>query len=221
MTINAHISTSDPLSLASAGVINLVDLTPSTPRSFHEVLLSNGKYKSAALKTLKPLDQWEITYELLDTASLVIPLGVAVNVSYLVTALSCSCAPDKYPEVKVTVIKPSNANKIKAYGSAISYTFTGGFGIVNKFGATSTNAFISSSLSISMQSLEAMEETTGDFLEGGLYKFGFKEETSFEAYAAITYAAAHATPNKPTTPKETRDGWQVYPASFWKYLDPA
>lgn len=222
MTIAAHITSTDPLGLASAGVINLVDITPSTPRSFLEVLLPTGKYKSAAVKTLKPLDQFDVTYELLDTASLVIPLGVAVNTNYLVSALSCTCGPDKYPEVKVSVIKPSVANKIKAYGgTATSITIAGGLGIVNKWGATSTAAFISSQMSISMQTLEAMEETGGDFLEGGIYKFGFKQETSFEAYAAITFAAAHAAPNHPATSRETREGWQIFSASFWKYLDPA
>jgi hypothetical protein len=217
---SVHISSSDPLGKASAGVINLTSITPSTPRSFVEVLLSTGKYDISSLKTIKPLEQWDLTYELLDTASLSLSLGVAQNTSYLITALSCSCAPDKYPEVNVTIIKPSAANKIKANGSGVAVALVGGFGVVNKFGATSTAAFVSSQMSISLQTLEAMEETSGDFMQAGIYHFGFKQECQAEAYAAITIpAGAHAQTNAPTTPKETREGWQIYPAAWWTYLD--
>jgi hypothetical protein len=218
--MTVHITTADPLGLASAGVINLKSLTPSTPRSYVEVLLASGKYSAAAIKTIKPLEQWDITYELLDTASLVVHLGVVVNTNFLVTAYSCNCGPEKYPEVNLTVIKPSSAGMIKA-GTDKTITAVGGFGIVNKWGATSTKSFISSGCTISMQSLEAMHETSGDFMAAGIYRFGFKQECQAEAYAAIvTPVGAHATPNAPTTPKETAEGWQSYQASWWTYLDP-
>lgn len=219
---SVHITTADPLGLADPGVINLKSLTPSTPRSFLEVLGSDGKYIAEAIKTLNPLEQFDIVYELLDTASLEIPLGVAVNTNYLITSLSCSCGPKKYPEVSLTVIKPSNAAMIKAYSGAITLTFVGGMGIVNKFDATSTGSFISSQCSVSMQSLDADNETTGDFETDGIYRYGFKQEVSCEAYGAITIpGTAHASPNAPATPKETAEGWQIYAASFWTYLDPA
>lgn len=219
---NVHITSTDPLGLASAGVINLKSITPSTPRSYHEVLLSSGKYKADALKVLKPLDQFEIVYELLDTASLTLSFGVAVNTNYIITAASCACGPDKYPLVTVTAIKPTAINMLKASSDGVTLVCAGGFGIVNKWGATATSAFISSNCSVSMQTLDAMDETSGDFLVGGLYYFGWKQEMSFEAYGVITApAGSHATPNKPATPKESAEGWQVYPASFWKYLSPA
>jgi hypothetical protein len=222
MTVAHHITTADPLNLATAGVINLKSLTPSTQKGYAEVLLATGKYKASALKVLKPLEQWDIVYELLDTASLVVAFGAAVNTNYLVTAYACSCGPEKYPEVTLTCIKPSAANLIKAYASAISLTAVGGFGIVNKWGATSTDNFISSQCSISMQAIDRMHESSGDFMVGGIYRFGFKQECSAEAYGAITTpVGAHATPNKPTTPKETAEGAQSYTASWWTYLDPA
>jgi hypothetical protein len=49
----AHISSDDPLDLADAGVINLVGLTPSTPRSYAEALLSEGKYLASALQIMR------------------------------------------------------------------------------------------------------------------------------------------------------------------------
>lgn len=222
MAANAHLTVTDPLGLASAGVINFVGYTPSTPRSYLEVDAPSGKPLAAAVKLLKPLDQFEIEYDLLDTASLVVPFGVAVNTNYLITAASCDCGPDKYPRVALTCIKPSAAAMIKAYTGSITLTFVGGMGIVNKFGATSTGAFISSKCSVSMKSLEAMHETSGDFLTGSIYRFGFKQELSYEAYEAIVApAGAHGSPNIPATPKQSPDGWQIYSASFWKYLDPA
>jgi hypothetical protein len=216
-----HISTTDPLGLADAGVVNLISITPSQSKTFAEVLESAGKYIAAAIKTTQPLDQFECVYELLDDADVDVVLGVAFNTSYLVTAVSCSCGPDKYPQLTVTAIKPSSAGMIKANGAGITLNFVGGFGIVNKFGATAASAFISSQSSVSMQSLEAMDETSGDFLADGIYRFGFKEECSVEAYGVITApTGATAIPNQPATPKESREGWQVYSASWWTYLDP-
>jgi hypothetical protein len=221
MTLAAHITSADPLDLAEEGVIELVSIKPSTPRTYSEVMNSAGKYIAAALKVLKPLEQWDITYRLLDTASLTLTFGAAINTDYLLTAGACSCGPDKYPEVTVTAIKPSSAAMIKTYaGAAITQTFVGGFGIVNKFSATSTASFISSSCSISMQALEAMHETSGDFEEDGIYKFGFKQECQATAYAAIVIpGTAHASPNAPATPSEGEADWQIYEASWWTYLD--
>lgn len=221
MTLAVHMTSTDPLDLAEAGVIDMISLTPSTPRNYVEPLLGTGKYYPAALKILKPLEQWDIIYRLYDTASLVLTFGAVIETNYLITAASVSCGPDKYPEATVTIIKPSAAAMIKAYASAITLTAVGGFGIVNKWGATSTASFISSQCSISSQALEAMNETSGDFETDGIYRFGFKQECSAEAYGTITIpVAAHASPNAPTTPKETAEGWQIYPASWWTYLDP-
>jgi len=216
-----HSTSEDPLDLAEAGVINLVSLTPSTPRSYVEVLLSTGKYSADALKVIRPLEQWEIVYELLDDASLVLPFGIAVNTNYLITAADATCQPEAYPLVSVSIIKPSSATMIKA-GTEYDFTIAGGYGIVNKWGATSASSFVSSAASISMQSLDLMDEASGDFLVDGIYRFGFKMECQAEAYAAIvTPVAAHATPNAPATPNEKREGPQTYSASWWTYLDPA
>lgn len=221
MTASVHITSSDPLNLASAGVINLKKLTPTTPRNYVEPLLSSGLFSAGGLKMIKPLEQWDIIYELLDTASLTIAFGAAINTNYLVTAFQCSCGPDKYPEVTLTVIKPSSASMIKAYGSSIDITVVGGFGLVNVYGATAAADFLSSQCSVSMQSLEGMDETSGDFMVDGIYRYGFKQECSAEAYGAITIpGTAHASPNAPSTPTESAEGFQIYSAAWWTYLDP-
>lgn len=217
-----HISSDDPLDLAEAGVINLTGINWSQSKGYVEILSPAGLYLAAALKATKPLDQVQVDYELLANASLTVALGALINTDYLISAITCACGPDKYPAVSVTAIKPSAPGLVKEYGSAIDLTFAGGFGIVNKFGATSASAFVSSNCSISMQQLEAMHETSGDFLADSIYRYGFKQEVSCEAYGAIVIpVGAHASPNAPASPKETREGWQIYSASFWTYLDPA
>lgn len=222
MTLGVHITTADPLGYEAPGVIELVSIKESTPRSYGEVLNSAGKYLAAALKVLKPLEQWDMVYRLHDTASLAVVFGAAVNTNYMISSLSCSCGPDKKPELNISCIKPSSAAMIKAYASAISQTFVGGHGIVNKWGATSTASFISSQATVEMQNLEAMHETSGDFEADGIYRFGFKLACQLTAYGAITIpSGAHASPNAPVTPAQSEDGWQTYDASFWTYLDPA
>lgn len=218
----AHITTADPLNFATAGVINLKSITPSTPKGFVEVLGPDGLYIASALFEIRPLQQFELVYELLATASLTVAFGIAVNTDYLVTAFSCACAPEKYPTVTLTAIKPTNVAMIKAYANAVSLTAVGGKGIVNKWGATSTASFVSSQCSVSMQSMDVPNETSGDFETDGIYRYGFKQECSAEAYAAITTpVGAHAVPNAPAGPVETAEDMQKYVASWWTYMDAA
>jgi len=216
---NVHIAGSDPLGIGSitGGVINIVDISGGPRSDFHEVLASSGKFINSAVKALRPIEEWSIQYELLDTASFSVAFGALVNTDYIVTSLSASCGPDARPTVQVTAIKPSAAAKVKAYGSAITFTMSGGFGIVDAFGATSSSAFLSSSCNITMQTLEAMEETSGDYLDDGIYHYGFKKEVSVEAYGAITEAATGKVTDSDT--RESRDGWKIFAKSFWLYLD--
>jgi len=214
-----HIATTDPLGLGSivGGPINVTDISGGPRSDFLEVAGGDGKFIQSALVALRPVEEWSIQYELLDTASFSIAFGAMVNTNYLVTSFSASCGPDSYPTVSVTVLKPSAAAKVKAYGSSITQTLTGGFGIVEKFGATATEAFVSSSCNITMQTLEAMGETDGDFMAAGLYHYGFKREVSIEAYSAITTPAANQVTD--TDIRESRDGWKIFAANYWSYLD--
>jgi hypothetical protein len=216
---NVHIASTDPLGIGSitGGPINIVDISGGPRKDFHEVLASNGKYIESAVKAMKPVEEWSIQYELLDTASFSVAFGALVNTNYLVTSLAASCSPDNRPTLTVTALKPSAAGKVKAYASAVTFAMTGGFGIVDSFGATSTGAFLSSSCSISMQTLEAMDETSGDYLDDGIYHYGFKKEVSVEAYEAITEPADSYVTDEDQ--REGRDGWEIHAKSFWLYLD--
>jgi hypothetical protein len=219
---DVHIATADPLGIGTldgSTEINVTELSGGNVKEFHEVLAGNGRHIQAAVKELRPNEEWSIAYELLDGAAFSLAFGVPVNTDYLITSFSASCGPDSRPTVNVTAIKPSAAGKIKSYagGGAITIAMSGGFGIVEKWGATSTGAFLSSSCNISMQTLEAMEETSGDFLDAGIYHYGFKKEVSVEAYAAITPPANSKVTDAPT--RESREGWKVFASSFWLYMD--
>jgi len=221
--MNVHVTSADPLGIGTldgSNGINIIDITGGPSRQFHEVLAANGKFIQSAVKFLKPVEEWVFNYELLDGASFSLAFGVPVNTSYLVTAFQASCGADVRPTISVSVVKPSAANLIKSYaGGAISVTMAGGFGIVEKWGATAAEAMLSSQCSISMQTLEAMDETSGDFLVGGIYHYGFKKECAVEAYGVITPPAGSFYGE--SKKREGRDGIQVYSMTFWSYMDAA
>jgi hypothetical protein len=221
--MDVHITSADPLGLGTldgSNGINIVNINGGPSRGFLESLAGNGKYIGSAVKILKPIEEWTIDYELLDGASFSLAFGVLVNSAYLVTAFSGSCGAEVRPTCSVTVMKPSAANLIKAYaGGAVSISMAGGFGIVEKWGATSAASFISTQCSITMQTLEAMDERSGDFMVGGIYHYGFKKEVTAEAYGAIVVpAGAHSGESKK---REGRDQIQIFSVPFWSYLNPA
>ena len=223
-----HIGTADPLGLATTnGVIHLVGLRGGPNKEFHEVLGGAGKYRTDGIVVLRPVEVWQISMELLDTASLTLTFGVAVNTNYLITGASVNCVNSDYPQVTVDVIKPSAPNLIKAYSGSVTLVVGGGFGVVNKFGATSAKDFASSSCTIEMQSIDIAKETaTGetapkvsDYAVGGIYRYGFKESCTAQAHAAIVTPGGAYVPEQPI--EEARDNVRLWNASWWKYMDPA
>lgn len=221
--MDVHVTSADPLGIGTldgSNGINVVNISGGPSRGFHEVLAGNGKYIESAVKLLKPVEEWTIDYELLDGAAFSLAFGVLVNSLYLVTAFQANCGAEARPTISVSVLKPSAANLIKAYaGGAITIAMAGGFGIVEKWGATSTGQMITSNCNISMQTLEGMNETSGDFDIGGIYHYGFKKNVSIEAYGAITPpVGSHPGEEKS---RQSRDGIKIFSVPFWAYLDPA
>lgn len=221
----AHTHTDDPCKLATAGDIVLVSASGGIRRDFVEMLSEKGIYiPDAAVKT-KPVEEFQIEYELRDS-TLTIPLGAYINSAYLMTALNVQSASDKYPTVSLTVVKFSATDKLLTASSAgtlsaSSIDIAGGFGLVNKFGATITRG-ISSTLSVSMQAAERLEETSGDYLAAGYVQYGFKQELSFESYSAIGSGetiTGIADANVTSRDKKTgRDGWETHAASCFVYM---
>lgn len=215
------ISTGDPLGLGAIDgttPINVTDLSIGERVENLEAMAGNSKWIENAVIQMKPHDELSITYELLAGASFSVGLGVAINTDWLITALTANMSTDTYPTISITAMKPSAANKIKPYIiGAVSFSLLGGLGIRNTFGASSSDCFTSSSVSISMLEADILEDTSGDFCIAGIYRYGFKEEVSVEAYDTITIPSdAHKIDNDA---REGRDAWQTSAANFWTYLD--
>lgn len=213
----AHLHTDDPLGLATAGDIVLADLQGGDKVSFVEMLSELGIYIPDAAQAIKPVTEKRITYEL-RSSTLTIPLGVLVNTSWLVTALSVGCNSSGRPTVNVTAIQFSDPSKYMAPPVVPDpIEIVGGFGLVNKWGCTTNDDGISSSMSISMSQSEAMEETSGDYLEEGYLQYGFKQDVTLEAFSAITPpVGAKVTDADNATSK--RDGRKTYSTKFFVYL---
>lgn len=217
-----HVGTADPLGLATVnGVIHLIGLRGGPQKEFHEVMGGSGKYRSDGVVTLRPVEVWQVSMELLDTASLTLTFGAVVNTSYMITGASVNCSNSDYPQVTVDVIKPSAPGKITAYGGAITLVVAGGYGVVNKFGATATKDFAASSCSIEMLSIDVPKEVAvagiSDYADGGIYRYGFKRSCTAQAHSAITTPGTAYVTEAPI--EETRDGVRLWNASWWEYMD--
>lgn len=212
-------SADDPLGLAG-DEIQLVDVSGGPVKEYSESLGDSAKYVTNATKAIRPRDEGSCSYELFDDASLVLAFGVAVNTDYIITGASVSMSATGRPTVSVNWLKPSAIAKLKAYGSSISLTVGGGYGVVSLFGATLSGGEepISASVSIEMQTADAGLGTDADYIDGGLYYYGFKQTVSLQAYGVITIpAAGYETASNPGN--KSRDGWKVYSKDWYTYLD--
>jgi hypothetical protein len=213
------IATEDPLGIGTidgSSAINVANVNGTTKNNFHETMAGNGQYLEAAVKLIKPVGEFQVDYELLDGAEFSIACGVLVNSLYVVTALSASTSAESRPTVSVTVLQPSAPAMLRAYENPIEIEMEGGFGVVEKWGMASTGSFISTTGSVAMQTADTTAETGGDYLDGGLYYFGFKFEVTAEAYSAITAADYHVTD---LPERKSKEGWKIHSVSAWKYLD--
>lgn len=212
----AHAHTDDPLGLATAGDIVLVDVSGGERKNYVEMLSELGVYIAAAAQAIRPVEEYQVQYEL-RSSTLTIPLGALINTNYAVTGLQVGCGSEKYPSVSANIIKFSNANKYLAPVSVPSaIAITGGFGLVNKWGATVTGG-ISSTMSISMQSVDALEETSGDFLEDGYCQYGFKQDVTIESYNLVSSLGTGAKVTSRDA-KTGRNGLKTFSVQFFKYL---
>lgn len=213
-------SADDPLGLAG-DEIQLTDVQQAAVKDYSESLGDSAKYVTNATKALRPRDEGSCSYELFDTASLVAAFGAAVNTDYIITGLSANLSATARPTVTLNWIKPSAIAKLKAYGSSVSQTIGGGFGVVNLFGASIAGSAeaISATVSIEMQTADAGLGTDADYVPAGLYYYGFKRSVSLQAYGVITIPAAGYSTNKNDTGTLGREGWKVFSADWWEYLD--
>ena len=215
------VAADDPLGLA-AGAIQLTSVEDNDVKDYSETLGDAARWIDSACKELRPRREGTCSYELLDTASLVLAFGAAVNTHFIITSASVNMSATTRPTVQVGWMRPSAIAKLKAYPTAITLTVAGGFGVVSTFGATiagtPAEAAVSSTCSIEMQQADAGLGTDADYLAAGLYWYGFKESCTLQAYGAITLPTGGKSTSKSNAPSVSTDGWKVYNAAWWKYM---
>jgi len=185
MPVFSHAHTDDPLGLATAAGVVLRTLEGGPVSDWNEVKSTAGYYITAGVKEMKPRNVYRMTYEVMPGNNLTVPLGVLVNSDFYITSMSVDQNSTQNVRVTVEAVEPSDPTMFNAYETE-SYTITGGFGVQNKFGSTSTDCFITGSLSVSMEFTEDMHETSGDFCIGGIRGHSFKENHTQTAYGPIT-----------------------------------
>lgn len=210
----------DPLGLAG-GAIQLDDVSSQDVQDYYEKIGDNAKYITNAVKALRPRQEGSSTYTLLDGAALVLALGAAVNTNYIITGASGSGSHDGRPTVTVNWMKPSAIAKLRPYPSAISLTLNGGFGVVDLFGASLPvgAAPISADWSIEMQQGDAGVGTDADYIDDGLFWYGFKKVINLSGYGVVTLPAGATETSRDDGTTRSVEGWRVYSAAWWEYMD--
>jgi hypothetical protein len=212
-----YFAPTDLLDLADGTNVILAGNGGGARKQYVEVFAATGAYIADAAVATRPHDEFTVEYELVG-GSLVLNVGEAVNTDYFITGISANCGSEQYPRVSVTFLKFSAANLFNSGSKKATITITGGFGVVNLFGATAEGA-ISSSLSLTTQQVETLASTSGDYQEGGYAIYGLKQECQIESTTAISLPAD----GKETSSDEraSSTGAKTYSKSWFEYLFPA
>ena len=221
-----HSSAADPFGLAIDNDIVLRSVSGGRRRDFVELMSAAGIYIPAAAQEIKPVEEFTVEYELYDS-TLTLPLGALVNTDMLITAVSANSDSMKRPTVSVTGIRFSATDKVLASLTAgavldaLTIDIEGGFGVVNKYGATVTRP-ISSTMSISMQIAERYAEESGDYLANGYVQYGFKRTVGFESYTIVgeagTITGVDGAKVTSRDKKTSSEGWETYSVNYFEYL---
>tara|TARA_R110002110_G_scaffold55641_3_gene158810 strand:+ start:911 stop:1537 length:627 start_codon:yes stop_codon:yes gene_type:complete len=197
------VAADDLLGLATDDDIVLNDTTGGPVNQYVEAVNHDAVFIDAAAQIVRPISQFTNSYTLI-SSSLVLSLGALVNTNYLITGIQAGSNSGGYPTVSVTFVSFSNVNKFVANETGTT-TILGGFGLVNKFGGTFAQG-VSSSMTLSTKTADALEPTSGDFSEGGYTVYGFKKSISLESFDAITFAALKV---ESSGTRKNAEGWDV------------
>jgi hypothetical protein len=70
-----------------------------------------------------------------------------------------------------------------------------------------------------MQSIDRLEETSGDYLEDGYLQYGWKQNVTIESYSEYTALPTGAiVTDESTAEAKSRDGWNTFSVTFFNYL---
>ncbi len=215
----AHAHTDDPLGLATAGDIVLVDLSTGPVYDRVEMLAETGFFINTT-GTPKLLEKFtiqaNITYEL-RSSSLVLAFGAVINTNWVIQSATVDQSGTSYPRVSLSVLELKAAASLGVKGTPGSYTVTGGYGAVDVFGVSGAEP-VSSQFSISFRTVEAMDVgvNAGRFLAGGYLMWDWRKNYQLNSYQMFSApAGGHATEAPVRT---SREGLKVYSINWFTYV---
>lgn len=208
-----HTHSVDVLGLATESGVILISQDEGPVKDY--VTSRNALGRPFAPTAVKARREGQNVYEVRDGSTIALAFGVAVNTDYMLTGGSVSQSQSGPVTVTVNYIKPSSASMIKSYETHTE-TITGGVGIKNLFGATSSGGcVISASLTIGMERRESLLATGLDYCAGGIVTLGYRRDVTVSSTAAITIpAGGYYT----ATPLRTSAGeFDTYTASYYTH----
>lgn len=207
-----HTHSSDVLGLATGSDIIL--LSQDVGPVLDYITSKNALGRPFAPTGVKGRDEGQNIYEVKTGASLVLAFGSVVNTDYMLTGASVSQTQAGEVTVTVSYIKPSSPDMIKSFETHTE-TITGGTGVVNLFGATSSGCIISANLTIGMERREALLATGLDYCTAGIATLAYRRDITVSSYASITIPAGGYYTGKPG--KTTAGEFDVYTVNFYTH----
>lgn len=215
-------TTDDPLGLATAGDIILVNKTAGVKNSFVEAAAETGKYKQAAVKTIRPYTEHTLEYEL-RSSNLVLPFGAAVATDYVIFGCSVSQSNQAYVKVSVNVRKYTSIAMFDATNSPdVTVTVTGGFGVVDVTGWTLTGCPQVANYSVAGEETGTLHATSGDFCTGGILLHRLKKTWHIETTGTVSTPLTNCNLTSPLEVRGDNSGeLHITSVDGFIYLDPA
>lgn len=212
----------DPLGLATAGDIILVSKTSGVKNSFVEAAAETGKYKQAAVKTVRPFTEYTLEYEL-RSSNLVLPFGAAVATDYVIFGCSVSQSNQAYVRVSVNVRKYTLIAMFDATSSPdVTVTVTGGFGVVDVTGWTLTGCPQVANYSVAGEETGTMHATSGDFCTAGVLLHRLKKTWHIETTGTVSTPLTNCNLTAPLDVRGDNSGeLHITSVDGFIYLDPA
>ena len=216
---HAHAHTDDPLGMATAGDIVLVDLSLGPVIERVEMLAETGFFidTTGPPKLLNKFTrQANIVYEL-RSSNLALPFGAVINTDWIIQQCSVDYNGTAYPRVSLSVLELTDAASLGVKGTPGSYTALGGYGAVDVFSVTGS-APVSSQFSISFRTIEAMgvNSDAGKFLPGGYFMWDWRKNYRLDSYE--TYSAPSGVHATEAPVRTNREGLKIFGKSWFTYV---
>lgn len=216
----AHAHTDDPLGLATAGDIVLVDLSLGDIFDRVEMLAETGFFiNTTGTPTLldKFKRQASITYEL-RSSNLALAFGALINTDWVINSCTVDNSSTSRARVSISALELSNPSALAVKGTPGSYTALGGYGYVDTFSVTGSPRPVSSQFSIAFRTIEAVDvgANAGKLLDDGYLMWDWRKNYRLDAYDTFTPEAGSLVTENPT--RTSREGLKIYSKSWFKYV---